>query len=84
MNDLISRNALCEYCLNLKDRTIDANDIMRFPSAEAERKWWCNLCASYDKQSCYCNLHGIWVASDFGCKAFGPYCEGEDTDEDAR
>ena len=37
MNDLISRDALCEYCLNTKDRTIDANDIMRFPSAEPER-----------------------------------------------
>ena len=39
MSDFISRNALCEYCLNTKDRTIDANDIMRFPSAEPERKW---------------------------------------------
>lgn len=41
-------------------------------------KWWCNLCASYDKQRCYCNLHGIWTASDFGCKAFEPYCEDEE------
>lgn len=39
MSDLISRNALCEYCLNTKGRTVDANDIMRFPSAEPERKW---------------------------------------------
>ena len=39
MTDLISRKALCEYCLNTKDRTIDANDIMRFPSVEPERKW---------------------------------------------
>lgn len=38
MSDLISRNALCEYCLNTKDRTIDANDIMRFPSVEPEQK----------------------------------------------
>jgi hypothetical protein len=38
MSDLISRNALCEFCLNTKDRTVDANDIMRFPSAEPERK----------------------------------------------
>lgn len=37
--DLISRDALCEYCLNTKDRTIDANEIMRFPSAEPELKW---------------------------------------------
>ena len=39
MSDLISRKALCEFCLNTKDRTVDANDIMRFPSAEPERKW---------------------------------------------
>ena len=51
MSDLISRKALCEFCLNTKDRTIDANDIMRFPSAEPERniircagcKWWDQL-----------------------------------------
>lgn len=36
MSDLISREALCEYCRNTKDRTVDANDIMRFPSAEPE------------------------------------------------
>lgn len=39
MSDLISRKALCEFCLNTKDRTVDANDIMRFPSAEPERRW---------------------------------------------
>lgn len=37
MSDLISRKSLCEFCLNTKDRTVDANDIMRFPSAEPER-----------------------------------------------
>ena len=60
MNDLISRKALCEFCLNTKDRTVDANDIMRFPSAEPEQKkgkWikvghWgrcykCNQCGNY-------------------------------------
>jgi hypothetical protein len=60
MNDLISRKALCEFCLNTKDRTVDANDIMRFPSAEPEKKkgkWikvghWgrcykCNQCGNY-------------------------------------
>ena len=60
MNDLISREALCEFCLNTKDRTVDANDIMRFPSAEPEQKkgkWikvghWgrsykCNQCGNY-------------------------------------
>ena len=32
--DTISRRALCEYALNQKDKTITANDIMRFPSAQ--------------------------------------------------
>lgn len=32
--DTISRQALCEYALNQKDKNITANDIMRFPSAQ--------------------------------------------------
>ena len=32
--DLISRQALCEYALNQKDKSITPNDIMRFPSAQ--------------------------------------------------
>ena len=56
------------------------------PSTEPEQKkgkwtkpeWWCNLCASYDKQRCYCNLYGIWVPSDFGCKSFGAYCDEDE------
>lgn len=38
MNDLISRQALCEYALNQKDKCVTPNDIMRFPSAQPERK----------------------------------------------
>ena len=40
-NDLISRNALMEYCSNQKSKSIDNNDIARFPSAEARPtgKW---------------------------------------------
>ena len=34
MSDLISRQALCEYALNQKDKSVTPNDIMRFPSAE--------------------------------------------------
>ena len=33
-SDCISRQALCEYALNQKDKNITANDIMRFPSAQ--------------------------------------------------
>lgn len=36
MNDLISRQALCEYALNQKDKSVTPNDIMRFPSAQPE------------------------------------------------
>ena len=38
MSDLISRKALCEYALNQKDKSITPNDIMRFPSAQAEER----------------------------------------------
>lgn len=34
-NDLISRSALMEYCSNQKSKSIDNNDIARFPSADA-------------------------------------------------
>ena len=36
--DCISRQALCEYALNQKDKSVTPNDIMRFPSAQPERK----------------------------------------------
>ena len=36
MYDLISRQALCEYALNQKDKSITPNDIMRFPPAQPE------------------------------------------------
>lgn len=41
MTDLISRQALCEYALNQKDKSITPNEIMRFPSAEPVKhgKW---------------------------------------------
>lgn len=36
MSDLISRQALCEYALNQKNKSVTPNDIMRFPSAHPE------------------------------------------------
>ena len=36
MDDLISRQALCEYALNQKDKSVSPNDIMRFPTAQPE------------------------------------------------
>lgn len=38
MSDLISRQALCEYVFNQKDKCVTPNDIMRFPSAQPQRK----------------------------------------------
>lgn len=57
------------------------DELQLLPSAEQKQEWWCNLCASYDKSSCYCNLHGIWVPSDFGCKSFGAYCDEEENED---
>ena len=36
MGDLISRQALCEYALNQKDKSVTPNDIMRFPYAQPD------------------------------------------------
>jgi len=38
MDDYISRQALCQYALNQKDKSVTPNDIMRFPSAEPEKR----------------------------------------------
>ncbi len=38
MSYMISRQALCEFALNQKDKSVTPNDIVRFPSAETERK----------------------------------------------
>ena len=46
MNDLISRQKLCEYALNQKNKSVTPNDIMRFPSAQPEP---CDLCSYLEK-----------------------------------
>ena len=46
---LIDANALMDYCNNLKDKTIDANDIARFPTAVGlinNYEWICPECGS--------------------------------------
>ena len=40
MSDLISRQALCEYALNQKDKAVTPNDIMRFPSVKPKMGKW--------------------------------------------
>lgn len=44
-NDLISRSALMEYCSNQKSKSIDNNDIARFPSVEAVQGEWGHMIA---------------------------------------
>ena len=44
MSDLISRQALCEYALNQKDKSVTPNDIMRFPSVQPEPCEYYALC----------------------------------------
>ena len=44
-NDLISRSALMEYCSNQKSKSIDNNDIARFPSADRPQGEWTPVCA---------------------------------------
>ena len=79
MSDLISRNALCEYCLNTKDKTIDANDIMRFPSAEPERKigFWKDY-GSGEWHCSECGLdvltEGSWVYPESRNYNYCPHC----------
>ena len=51
MNDLISRQALCEYALNQKDKSITPNDIMRFPSAQPELPEWVQKVEEYRKSA---------------------------------
>lgn len=41
---LIDADALCEYANNTKDKTIDANDIMRFPTVDAVPVVRCKDC----------------------------------------
>lgn len=67
MNDLISRQALCEYALNQKDKSITPNDIMRFPSAQpekrTEKRTETHACDLISRQAAinahyeYCNKH---------------------------
>ena len=52
MDDLISRQALCEYALNQKDKSVTPNDIMRFPPAES-RIVYCKDCKKHNVEFGY-------------------------------
>lgn len=44
MTRLIDAWKLCEYANNLKDKCVDANDIMRFPAEDAVQVVRCKDC----------------------------------------
>ena len=58
--DLISRQALCEYALNQKDKSVTPNDIMRFPSADLQLT--CNQLATdcISRQAAIDAIHEEW------------------------
>ena len=58
MSDLISRQALCDYALNQKDKSVTPNDIMRFPSAQPEIIR-CKDCAKRE----YCRTSTVWAVA---------------------
>ena len=61
MDDLISRQALCEYAINQKDKSVTPNDIMRFPSAQPERT---------DCEYCHEDADGYVKPIEKNCHAF--------------
>ena len=87
MGDLISRQALCEYALNQKDKSVTPNDIMRFPSAQTERKkgnWvnqkgggcCCSECGRYALDEINGNFIHVAAKSNF-CPNCGAEMKGE-------
>lgn len=70
MNDLISRQALCKYALNQKDKTITPNDIMRFPSA-SRLKGYIHIDDIYQRIAGHSNYHGDAILAAFTCLAEG-------------
>ena len=70
MSDLISRQALCKYALNQKDKTITPNDIMRFPSAD-KPKGMIHIDEVYRLIAGHSNYHGDSILSAFTCLVEG-------------
>ena len=63
MDDLISRQALCRYALNQKDKSVTPNDIMRFPSADRPTGEWIN------REKCQVDEDAYEVATCSECGA---------------
>lgn len=71
MTRLIDAWKLCEYANNLKDKCVDANDIMRFPAEDAEQVVLCKNCKHryLDGMTWNCPF-GLSGGEDFFC-AYG-------------
>lgn len=74
MDKLIYADALMEYCLNQKTKTIDCNDIARFPIVDAVPVVRCRNCEYYNTTNCadgfgWCerNGNGHPATDDFYC-----------------
>ena len=72
---LISANALMEYAQNQILRSIDCNDIARFPAVDAVAVVRCGECF-YHKDSCfagegniYCDVHMKYFPKDGFCSS---------------
>ena len=78
MSDLISRKALCEYALNQKDKSITPNDIMRFPSAQSQRKGRWESGTDLDREWCICSecFHQQYDKTNY-CPNCGARMDGE-------
>lgn len=75
MSGLIEAGALCEYANNTKDKTVDANDIMRFPTVDAVKVVRCGDCKYYQKvyggvplgEVGHCICHSFETVPDWFC-----------------
>lgn len=94
MSRLIDADALCRYANNTKDKTVDANDIMRFPTVDAVRVVRCRDCKWWDKKDdapygyCMAMKHGFvsshWEIGIYRTYKGDFYCaDGERREEDA-
>lgn len=59
MSRYIDAEALVKYANNQKDKTVDANDIMRFSTADVVKVVRCKDCIHYDE-------HNRWQCDRFG------------------
>lgn len=70
MSRYIDADKLIKFANNSKDKTIDANDIARFPTAdviEVVRCEDCVHCETRNNEEPYCHQHAMTVSGDYFC-----------------